>query len=129
MMKKIGFLLLYFYIANSYADSELNTSNENTSKWAGAFKDTFFCAGMYLIDHGMALDRDGVFVDAKTFKPICTYRGIIAPICEDTTKNQTCTCPPLEWNANNCSKKYSEFRRAKWLEQKKSQEMIKDEKK
>lgn len=128
-MKKIGFFILCCLIGNSYADSAVSTSDENNSKWADAFKDTFSCAGMYLVDHGMALDRDGVFLDAKSFQPICTYRGIVAPICNDSSKNQICTCPPPEWDANNCSKKYGEFQREKWLEQKKSHEKIMNEKK
>ena len=129
-MKKIGFLIVCCLIGNSYADSAESTYDENTSKWAEAFKDTFSCAGMYLVDHGMALHRgDGVFLDAKTFKHICTYRGIAAPICEDSSTNQTCTCPPPEWDANNCSKKYGEFQREKWLEQKKLHEKNMNEKK
>jgi hypothetical protein len=96
---------------------------EDSKKFDDIFKDTFNCAGMYLIDPGMALHRDnGNFIEVGTYKPICTYRGALAPICEDTSKNQTCTCPPPEWNANKCSEKYDEFQHAKNLEWKKSQD-------
>ncbi len=123
LMTYIVILLLPFsLIQNGCTNSKSPTGviiKNNSKAFDEAFKDTFKCAGMYLIDHGLALDRDGVFLDASSYKPICTYRGIVAPICENSSKDQTCICPPPEWNANKCSEKYGEFQRVKNIEWKK----------
>ena len=116
----IIFLLFFSFNNNVFAE---NPKEDGTGLYI------FSCAGLKLSDHGMRMDREGYFYNQSTHKLICVL-GMGAVSCTAPTKGKICTCPPPEWQANACWKKYAEFLKAKDLEYRKSRdEHIKKQKK
>ncbi len=60
----------------------------------------FTCAGIGMIDNGIALDGSAVFFKADTRELICTF-GMVYCFSADA-KNCSQPCPPPEWKENGC---------------------------
>lgn len=103
-------------------------SIDNYTKARQKSKNTFKCAGIGLIDYGMAVDREGYFFNISSQEPICIY-GMVSSVCADSTSESNCTCPPVGWKENKCTEKYSEFKRIEYIKWKKNyDEMLKKKK-
>jgi hypothetical protein len=100
-------------LPTSTASSEPANPNVANDYTKGILKSdsTFKCAGIGLIDKGMALDREGLFFDLGSQELICTY-GMMSK-CAVPNEGQSCICPPAKWVDSGCWAKYSEFQRIK----------------
>lgn len=69
--------------------------------------DHFQCAGVGMIDKGLALDGGAIFYDVDTREFICEFGMSYCVSAKDKRCNGK--CPPIEWVENKCWEKRKEL--------------------